>query len=256
VFGFATDPEVFLWGDSHADAIIPGLAATAEQERAAVLFGGDSDCPPLDGMGTTAACIAANHAKLELIARDAHIRTVVLSARWSIYLFGGTADFGPAELKDRPVGDLRDSQRVYERSSPQEQRAFVDALKRAVNALLDAGKDVALVYPIPETGYDIPATLARLAWSGQNPARFTRPADYYRQRNRFMFDLFDGLGQHRQLMRIYPHEKLCGEADCIVYLNGEPLYYDDNHLSLSGAKLIAPLFEPIFKTQSFQATGR
>lgn len=39
-------------------------------------------------------------------------------------------------------------------------------LEEQINLLLDNGKEVFLVYPIPESSYDIPSALARLAKSG------------------------------------------------------------------------------------------
>ncbi len=40
---------------------------------------------------------------------------------------------------------------------------------------------------------------------------------------------------------IYPHERLCA-ATCLIQLNGEVLYSDDEHLSTHGADLLRPMF--------------
>jgi hypothetical protein len=40
---------------------------------------------------------------------------------------------------------------------------------------------------------------------------------------------------------MYPHERFC-VATCLIYLNGEVLYSDSEHLSTRGADLLRPMF--------------
>ena len=105
---------------------------------------------------------------------------------------------------------------------------------------MDSGKEVILVYPIPETGYDVPSTLARLAIRGENPADFTTPEAAYIARQRFALKMLDDLGPRRGLHRIYPEQLLYRAGRCITSLDSQPLYFDSHHLSIAGTRLLVP----------------
>ena len=41
-------------------------------------------------------------------------------------------------------------------------------------------------------------------------------------------------------------QPFCDERECSNFLDGNPLYMDDDHLNFSGAKLVQPLFQELF----------
>ena len=47
---------------------------------------------------------------------------------------------------------------------------------------------------------------------------------------------------------VWPHKALCDGEWCRTVRNDELLYFDDNHLSLAGARLVAPLLSVVFET--------
>ena len=106
-----------------------------------------------------------------------------------------------------------------------------------------------LFYPIPETAYDIPSTLAKIAMRGGDPEQFSRPAEYFYRRNAFVFEMLDRIGAKDGVLRIYPHQYLCDERVCKVIDAGQVLYSDDDHLSRAGARFITPLFERIIEAE-------
>ena len=97
-----------------------------------------------------------------------------------------------------------------------------------------------LVYPIPEQGWDIPSRLAKqLLFNSKDT--ISVKYNVVSKRNYEVINNFDGIGYRENLVRIYPMRILCNtyqEDRCISALNGAPLYYDDDHLSNVGAKLI------------------
>lgn len=127
---------------------------------------------------------------------------------------------------------------------------FSTQMRITVKRLTDAGKTVVLVYPIPETGYNIPATLPKLVLARRNPSEFTRPENYYFRRQKFVFSVLDKLGPADKIIRIRPNQRLCDGANCIVYANGQPLYRDNDHLSLEGADYLSDMFDPLFKPRT------
>lgn len=77
-------PLVFLWGDSYAAALYPGLKALEENGNFRLAQYTASACPPLLGSSFPAQphCTEINKAVLQRIART-QPQTVVLTARWS-----------------------------------------------------------------------------------------------------------------------------------------------------------------------------
>ncbi len=225
-----------LWGDSHADPLIAPLGERAGRQGLAVRYFGHAGCAPVIGIerwDKPHRCRDWNGAVLDYLLDDDRIRHVVLVARWSSLLHGRARELGPAERGDAdPVlGDGRGPA-----ASPADGVAlFERRLQETIAALLSRGKRVYLVYPIPEVGYDVPSTLARLAARGADPAGFTISFAAYQRRQRDVVAMFARLGPRAGLVRVHPEERLCDSLACVVYADGQPLYRDDDHLSLAGA---------------------
>jgi hypothetical protein len=49
------------------------------------------------------------------------------------------------------------------------------------------------------------------------------------------------------LTLVDPKDALCPKDSCLYKINGRSLYYDDNHLSADGARLVAPTLEGCFR---------
>ena len=45
---------------------------------------------------------------------------------------------------------------------------------------------------------------------------------------------------------LYPDRWLCGETRCAVAVDGQPLYYDTDHLTTLGAGLLRNMLRPSF----------
>jgi hypothetical protein len=131
-------------------------------------------------------------------------------------------------------------------------------VQATVNRLLDAGKRVALIYPTPEYARPVPRTIARMMRNGRGPGELTLPLEEHKTRHAFVTQLFDGLPDSPQLLRIRPEQILCPQGECKTYAGGKPLYKDADHLTIWGARLLLPLFEPMYKRQAaktVQASG-
>lgn len=231
--------DVILWGDSHAGALFGALDPLTKDGRG-VIYAATPRCPPLLGLGTTADCIAGNQRRLDHVLAHPEIKTVVLAARWSLYLDGRYVEFGDAETNNGVPQLMRSDGRRYELFSRSGRRAFGNSLDELVELLLKNGKHVVLLYPIPETGYDIPSTLALMSSRGENPADFTISHFIYLQRQKHAIKILDRLGKHDGLTRVYPDRILCSATRCLTYANGAALYFDSHHLSIPGAALLAP----------------
>jgi peptidoglycan/LPS O-acetylase OafA/YrhL len=229
-----------LWGDSHADALIPTVQSIAKRQGRGGLFAGTDSCPPLLGVkrADTAKCAAFNEAVAK-IATSKWIRQVILEARWAKNAEGSS--FG-----QEPQGRVRLYDEISQGRTERETRdVFYRGLDRTVRMLSQAGKKVILVASVPEVGFPVPAYLAHARLADPN-ASLTTSAAVYRQRQKFVLWSFAEMKKRYGVQLVYPDQVICAGAACKIALNGRPLYRDAHHLSTFGAKQLVPLFASVF----------
>jgi peptidoglycan/LPS O-acetylase OafA/YrhL len=246
-------PTFVLWGDSHAAALIPAVDESATNLELAGVFLGQATCPPLEGVIVSGGlgnegCHDFNDGVMDYVRTTASIDTVVIAARWAVYAEGTRYGY---ESQDHVLI-------TSDRRAPPGQTGnllvFTDALKRTVTAIEDSGKRVVLVGPIPEIGWNVPNTLAMTKMTGfQAPAAPTL-ADFL-SRQKHVLNAIAGLPKGPRLAVIYPHERLCAGGSCRPANGAVPLYFDDDHLSVSGAKSISTLFDPALRESQPESTA-
>lgn len=238
------DPTFVLWGDSHAYAMASVVSDVARDSGWSGLFAGSGGCAPLLGVSRTARrafpCEAFNDRVVDLIRRDQTLTTVILVSRWTL-----TAD-GRRYLNESGADTfVRDSQ-SQEAGLAENAAVFRRGMERTLAALRDAGKRIVVVGPVPEIGFDVPTTLARNLWFKRGfeiePGR-----EAFFTRQRLVLDTLQDLQRQSMFVLLQPHQVLCDTARCKTGSNDRPLYVDDNHLSITGAAMLRPLFEPVFR---------
>jgi peptidoglycan/LPS O-acetylase OafA/YrhL len=245
VLGPSEQPTIAVWGDSHTLGLVPAILSTSEPLGKSIRFIEYHGCPPMVLVHTQVGCFEHNQKVISFLLSRTDIKKVVLAARWSVYVYGFPNDLGPDENGRVPPLLTNSSGSMLDIRTKED--LFSLAIHDTVLALASAGKEVVLVYPVPEVAYDVPLILARYRWQGHDPSLFTNPADYFFKRNDFVMKVLDGLGDSPTIQRVYPHERLCANGKCLVYEDGRPLCADSNHLSLPGAHLLNSLFLPLFR---------
>lgn len=231
--GASVPSSVAIVGDSYATGASAAFMEPLKKSGRNALILTASGCLPLYIDRATvdlaaAACDRLSSTALDHVIASPELRTVVLVARWSLYVGGGSADGIYAADPARRVrtGFL--------------QRALNDTVTR----LLAAGRNVILIYPSPAAQRDIPRYLLkreRLGW--ETPQRVTVSRRTFVATHREIFATLDSLGERPGLTRLYPDQGLCPlnlAGRCLVARSGRPLYFDDNHLSAEGATLALP----------------
>jgi hypothetical protein len=113
--------------------------------------------------------------------------------------------------------------------------------KEIINRLLKSGKNIYVLYPIPELPMHIDKILtpysifsnARLL----NPEQLVSEEEYF-GRNAFIIDKLDSLPFGEKLHSIKPFDIFCKLKACSAVKNTKVLYSDKHHLSLDGAKVL------------------
>ena len=218
-------PTIALWGDSHAAVYAPMLGAMADARGESVLALTLPACPPTAGWEDATrspkarqSCARYQDMAITKILGMPSIRTVVVAANFGAYY----------------REDNRDGR-------------FAVGLERAIARLRHAGKQVVIVSPFPRFDAQILETLAKAAGRGEDLTAISQPLGDFLRDNRAAFNLLDSIGSEGNLLRIHPHAGLCDDRRCFVYGDGRAYYTDEDHLSMSGAAVLSPLFEPIFR---------
>lgn len=220
VFGEKTT-DLILIGDSHSEAIASALELSAKNNsKGYVYYGGAHGCPTLNNSETVkdkvqGKCINYNNlisSKVTLTATDKPL--LIFNASWSSL-------FSDDEFK----------------------RALVET----VCSYTRSGRVVYLNRPIPAMPVHVPNTMSRSMLLGRqlDPIK-TSLSDYF-VKNRTIWDAQDEAARQCGAKILDPLPYLCTGESCYGSRDGQPLYYDDGHLSEHGNKNLVPMFDSIFQ---------
>lgn len=258
IFGdVAADHSVILYGDSHAQALAGRLHDRfAEEGIRGIHITGMRGCGVELLLFTTEIADLSkceeNFTQLKALLRD-HADAIILMSRWTQHLYpieGEVEDLhytNEAGVKERAYYF-----RQFQALDANGERSFSEEVKKAaatryVTELAAVGKWVVLIYPIPETAWNIQKLNAHdFNVNGQVRDEITISASGYLKRNRLIIDWFDAVAGET-LIKVPVLDLFCSpgpEGRCKIQEDTVPLYYDDDHLSYEGAKrVVDPVVE-------------
>jgi len=227
--------ELLVWGDSHAMAVAPVLnelccqhswrGELAAFHATAPVLGYSSSIIVTTQQGTDQArtaiyglqerSIAVANAVLKFIAQN-HVKNVVIASHWSI--------FEPTEL-------------------------FKDQLLATVRAVVASGARVFVLRDVPTPGFDVPRFAALAAFRHGDLDQLAVPPDEEQTRGLKLSKTFDQLSRMAGVTVLDPAPYfLNSRGRYAVVKDNQALYFDADHLTVEGSRILAPLFEPIFHT--------
>lgn len=244
----AANGTVLLLGDSHSSAISPTLILLINNDSRSVYEASYAGCIPVAGFrvfnaGDANKCAAFVSDSLNY-ARENGVDTIVLSARFPFYYWGALFDnFEGGVEGGRPIF-VDDLSLARSRWDSEDRRARVLALMGQRIVELSQEFNVVLVAPVPEMGWDVVTTTAKRAMlNGGRVSDLSVSYDSYQQRAGVILDLFSRLEADLDTVRVARiQDDLCNPISerCFGVLDGEILYFDDDHLSNEGARRVAP----------------
>ena len=250
IYGAKVDPRFAVFGDSHSNVIALKLGSIAMSRGESLRHFYEFGAAPILGVrfASNPGAEARIEQSIRTIESSKNIDTVILAARWAYALHGFNTDFGAYERdrSDAPAILTPESDRRV--TVEQATELFKTGIEQTVSRLRRSGKRVVIMYPTPEVGYHVPRTMARLLHYYGSADSFARPSDYYFRRQRVVFNVLDSLGD--TIERIHPHEVFLSASTAMVHEDGRPLYRDDDHLTLTGAEKLMPMFENVLWTSS------
>lgn len=239
--------RAILIGDSHADAVTTGLAAAVLDARDGIMDWSYVSCPTLFGVKNSSAKFGPNEKCGEFLEWAVH-RLANVPKDVPLVIVNRTAVYavGHNELWENDANTplVRFSQ-PYTTASP----AFIaEFAQHLIDSACQLAKDrpVYLVRPIPEMGIDVPKAMSRAMSLGLHKEISISLADYH-QRQAFVWAAQDAARDQCGVKILDPLPYLCRDGRCHGAKDGRPLYYDDDHLSEFGNKLLVPMFAEVFQ---------
>ncbi|MHA6646350.1 acyltransferase family protein, partial [Mesorhizobium sp. A623] len=225
--GDSVEPSIAIVGDSHAAMLAKSFdrALKGKGKAAEVIADGSvyvSRYP--DFYGGLDSVLDQQQA----VIFAANIKTVVLLSRAVLRVTNTMFDNGE--------GGVELSTPEFNGRTPDQRAEFRRRIREGIVELLDAGKRVVLVYPVPEAGWDVPVTLVKIYARGGKP--ITTSEKRYRERDGGIIALYDSIPDSSNLVRIYPEKLFCSvdlPGRCSVADAKSIFYLDDDHLSVAGS---------------------
>jgi len=247
VYGNELPPKIAILGDSHAMVLASPLGELLMQENQSIRALTYSSCAPVIGYKNSDKvdeCPKYNKLVQRFLYSHLEIETLILVARWTLYIEGVRFNNGEGGIEPgMPAYALPISKDMSFIKNPARVDKIGRLFRSTIENILNHGKRVVLVYPVPETGLQVPYYLAKeiLFYIGRKDALSTS-FKVFKERTENIRKQFDMLGAHRNLIRIRPEDIFCNTFiinRCVVQLAGKPLYFDYDHLNSIGSAMLA-----------------
>ena len=243
------DPSMIIMGDSHANAVVSAAGEAASQHNGSAIELSLSMCTNLSGLkrhgDKNNACPTFNDKYIEQLSTTAFLPDIplIMLARHSYYLKG------PNESYHRNFGKAL----VYfsEYNSEPNDKLNEEYQQALVSTTCELAKNrpVYLVRPIPEMGVNVPKTMARNLMLDKESVDISVSLEEYHLRHKEIWIAQDAAAQQCGVKILNPLPYLCPNGRCISNIEGRPIYYDDDHLSEYGNKLLKPMFRRVFEKE-------
>lgn len=246
--------DILIWGDSHADALMPGFVKAARELNLTGLISAKAACPPLLGIERTDKrlghnCKEFNDAVLRLLKSRPDLDLVILSARWPLAAEGKRAEGegGNPALLSWSGSISSDPQNNFP--------IFQKSLQNTVSAILATNRDVLLVGSVPEIGWNVPQQLIKHFHRGTELPKAPNLKTVKKRQMR-SDGVLQNLAKSPSVYYMPITSELC-QPDCKTHLEtGSAFYSDDDHISAMAARsIVPPLFERALEIRSSQKSS-
>jgi peptidoglycan/LPS O-acetylase OafA/YrhL len=228
--------DYFAFGDSHALSLIPALEVFGQAKNKRILFAGTAGCPPLLGIQSLRGpkdleehnCKLLNERIYDYV-RNNGIRNVILIGRWTYYT---KSQSRPSEINliaKHPNGKV---------DAVSSEADLNYALKNTVSLYQKIGVNVFIVKDNPQQSIEPLEALKKASKTPYDWAinKFSVLQNEHLTNQSKVNAYIDNSGA----TIVSFNDILCTNGICPFVEGGKFLYFDDDHLSIFGAKKVAP----------------
>lgn len=229
-------PSFLVFGDSHALSVLNAFDSSAKIEGLSGVFTGASGCPPLLGIyslrddQSEKNCYKLNQRIFNFVKKQ-KVKKVFFVSRWTYYTDGGYSSKNFSYL-GLTAQDPKDA--------PTSRKAFRYGIETTVNQFRSIGVIVHLILQVPQQELT-PKKIYRLAYKNgkldeEQLKLLSVPLEKHKNLQSFVSQVFKENAQHLDLISF--DDVFCSADRCLVGDTNGSYYFDDNHLSLYGEKMI------------------
>jgi hypothetical protein len=216
------DADVVLLGNSHAQMYTPVWTSIIADRGQAGLLVPANGCLPTVKANISRECMEIARDNLTEISKLARAKTVIVGLNWE-HRQGVLIDSSGHTLDDN------------------DNRAIISALDDLIDRLHRVGKQVVLIGPIAEPGWNIASTLSRQLAFGRELNRPTfLPTSDFKQRLGPAIQHFDSRGD---IGFARPDKVQCPDERCYFVLDGRSLFSDGNHIASAELQRFRAVFQ-------------
>ena len=249
ILGAAAEASVAVWGDSHAAVLGEPLARRLAGHGLSIRMLTLAGCAPVTMWINPAKpeymiCEDHNRRMYDYLLKDPAIKVVILHAYWNDAIQRHDYDNGIGDRKT-DVGHVISFGDDDDEPDNVRFSHLTDSLQTEVQALKAAGKQVVVVGPVPEPGFNVLDRVAKQYWTDgglQQPLTIPAKAalDYAAPARRILM----GAPRKTGAIWIDPAPLFCREGgDCTLTTTDKSLYFDDSHLAIIGVERLVPQLE-------------
>ncbi|MDA9054938.1 acyltransferase [Alphaproteobacteria bacterium] len=231
---FEHNITVAVFGDSHAVELAYALAQELQSEGQGVKHLSFSGCVPIYGVPSEdfpdvddiEDCASWTEEVVNGIIADERIKSVIITFRIANALYGHN------ENTYRNLSDLR---------GERDRLTIWNSLITTINTLNEAGKRTVFVQQAPE----LPRLIGYLIPSNDDTFFGGVSRSWWRARVSFVYENIDDINNIADVVDLA--DLFCDEEECFSVIDSEALYFDDNHMSVSGANRAALTIMPLIR---------
>ena len=255
VFNPSSKKKIFMIGDSHSAALMFNLKDRVVKRNYSFTTFTLDGCLYFKGFNLInkhtkiidKKCNNDYFLELDNMLKNQQNSIIILSGRFPLYLNNSRFD--------NQEGGVENGDWPYLYHSLGQFNNIQSSFRNSIQTISKNNK-IILIYPIPEVGLNIKdkilATSQKNVFLKENynfddflkPKKvFTTSYNTYIQRTKSSFDLLNSI-KGKNIYKIYPHELFCNNQiknRCMTHNNEHIFYWDDDHTSLQGSKMINDL---------------
>jgi peptidoglycan/LPS O-acetylase OafA/YrhL len=247
---------VALYGDSHAQTLFSELDKDFKTHGIRGLRVYMTNCEPIPKILVANESDKSNHRQqkecLETYSSlldylNKNVSAVIISLRWTMRMYPVAGSVDELAFNNGEGGREHIEPRKYTtldlNGLPSlEGSGKKDAIAMLLRTMNELNKPVFVIHPIPEVGWDIPKyNFVSYLNDKSTPMSISTSHERFKSRNSFVNDVLNNVQNYQNLIHIKPERHLCDslvKGRCVAQWNGTPLYYDDDHLSNAGARMV------------------
>jgi peptidoglycan/LPS O-acetylase OafA/YrhL len=244
--------KVVLIGDSHADSLVFNLNEEIKKKNLSLInFSTQTYLTDFNYVRKKIKKVDKKfidrNIKIDNYLKENSNLILVIHYRWTLRLLETYFDNeeGHKENYDLEFHSYLEPINIKTSSSKERQKYIKEGLISQINKIINQGHKLVLVYPVPEMGTDPYRYLFRKyifnkTLFKQSIPIFSGGYEVYKNRHKLIFEILDSI-ENPNIYRVFPHSYFCDKQindRCVANDENNFFYYDDNHLSLQGSKLI------------------